>query len=358
LILKYKTIILAILRSYYRYGITFITLIFIAFSVFSQSNSDSDIALPEIIKTAKFDGVLKTKVEMSTDSGVMRFNVRNARLGLRGDIGEYLNYRFQFEFSNEGRLMPLDLFGTLTPTKDLSFILGQQIIPFENGYIITPSDAMFANRAFLGKYFTPFGRDIGAVVHYRFRINSFPMESQAGIFNGSGFNNPQWTDKPAFALRLLAGSMNGFRASTKAFKYKNVQNDCLLLGADVRYVNSRIRVETEVMNRHSYITDSDLFGTYIQGAYSFPLSITKMFNLLTPAARWDAMGYDVWNNGFDVNRLTAGVHFGLTFIPFDSLLRIDYEHYLVKKDIHFPDFDRFGPHVSDNKVTVELLIKF
>ena len=58
-----------------------------------------------------------------------------------------------------------------------------------------------------------------------------------------------------------------------------------------------------------------------------------MFRTLTPAIRIDAMGYDAWNSGFEVARLTAGLKFGLTFLPNDSLLRIDYKQYFSEDNL-------------------------
>ena len=62
--------------------------------VFSQT---TDSTLQTLIESTKFDGVIKTKVETSAETGAMRFNVRNSRLGVRGDIGNYLSYRVQVE---------------------------------------------------------------------------------------------------------------------------------------------------------------------------------------------------------------------------------------------------------------------
>ena len=339
-------------------------IICISVNVFSQTSTDSIFSSPKLIdKSLSFDGTLKTRIEMSTDSGMIRFNVRNTRFGFRGNISEELSYRVQMELSNEGVFQILDIYGTLKPTKNFSFLLGQQLIPFENSYIITPSELMFANRTFVGKFFTPGTRDIGAVAQYKFSIGGFPMEGQIGLFNGGRINNPTWTSRPSFACRLIAGSMDGFRASAKVYKYyreplPNVSElNILLTGTDVHYDNNRLRVEAELMNRHSYNDGLDLSGAYIQGAYTVGLPNAKMFNCLTPVLRWDAMGYDFWKSSFDVNRLTAGINFGLTIIPFDSLIRINYEQYFVPDGLVFPDFDNLQ-HVADNKLTVELLIKF
>ena len=340
---------------------TFLLLVALSSPVFSQTNKDS--VAKSIVKTAKIDGVIKTKFETSTEVGAMRFNVRNSRVGVRGEIGEYLGYRVQVEFSNEGVFSPLDMFGTLKFTKNFSFLIGQQLVPFENVFIITPAEAMFANRAFIGKYFTPGTRDIGAVAQYRFNIGGFPMEGQVGTFNGGRVNNPQWTSRPSFACRLIAGKMDGFRSTVKMYRYNretlNDELELFLWGADVHYANSRLRVEAEVMNRRSYTTGLDLLGTYVQGAYTFDLHKANMFRNMTPAVRWDAMGYNVGSEGFDIKRITSGISFGLTFIPYDSLLRINYEHYFIRNGIvDFPDFRNRDRHVADNKVTVELLLRF
>ncbi len=313
-------------------------------------------SLPKFIKSAKFDGVIKTKLETSTEAGVMRFNVRNSRLGVRGDVSEYLSYRVQVELSNEGQFSPLDLCGILKPTKNLTLMFGQTSVPFENNYIITPAEMMFANRAFVGKYFTPGSRDIGVVAQYKFTVADVPLEAQAGMFNGGKINNPQWTDEPSYAFRLTAGSMTGFKTSAKIYQYNNDKDNRFHWGADVHYARKRLRLEAEVMSRHSELNDSTLLGTYVQGAYTFDLRSAKLFRNLTPAVRWDAMGYD---NKLDVNRISAGLDFGLTFLPWDSVLRVNYEHYFCHKNpVDFPDFDNRDAHVADNKITVELVVKF
>lgn len=57
----------------------------------------------------KFDATLKTKYELATETGMSRFSVRNSRVGLFGDLNEYVSYKFQIELSNEGKFDVLDL---------------------------------------------------------------------------------------------------------------------------------------------------------------------------------------------------------------------------------------------------------
>ncbi len=330
----------------------------------AQKPDSAAVELPELKVTAKFDGTIKTKLEACTEDGMMRFNVRNSRIGVRGTVGDYVAYRIQVELSAEGNFSPLDLFGTITPLKGLSIDFGQTSVPFENNYIITPSEMLFANRAFIGKFFTPGSRDIGMVARYAFRIGSFPMEGQAGIFNGGKINNPQWTDNPSWAVRLIAGNMEGWRSSVKAYSYHRQASASaaalhqFFLGADIRYAAKEYKIEAEVMNRHPQGGGNDLLGAYVQGAYAFPLHGGKIFHSVAPALRWDAMGYPSDGSVFDVNRITAGVDFGLSRKPFGSVLRLDYEHYFLRDGVDPLYFQDRDIHVADNKLTLELVVKF
>jgi len=319
-------------------------------------SADTTSVIATLRRSVKFDGVIKTKLEISADSGWMRFNIRNSRLGLRGDIGNYISYRVQVELSNEGSFAPLDLHGILKPAKGLSISLGQLSVPFENQYIIAPAEMLFANRAFVGKFFTPGSRDIGAVLKYNFPLKAFPLEMEIGVFDGNRINAPQWTEKPSYAARLIAGSMDGFRSSAKIYRYNGETVEMLLWGVDVHYATEQLCLEAEIMNRTAHTTTPDLFGAYIQGTYIFYLKNPKMFHNIGPALRWDAMGYEVAKRGLAVNRLTFGINFGLNVKPFDSTLRINYEQYFVHNNF-FDEFNNTDPHVSDNKVTIELLVR-
>lgn len=329
--------------------------------VTAQSSINDSTGISVFRNWMKFDGTIKTKLETSTIDGVIRFNVRNSRVGIKGDIGKYVSYKVQVELSSEGTLAPLDLYGVLKPIKGLSINFGQTPIPFDNDYIVTPGSMMFSNRSFTGKYFSPGSRDLGVVAMYTTSFfNFFPISGEIALFNGSKMNNPQWTNHPSFAARATFGSMEeGFKTSYKVYQYNNINDTLskLLLGADVRYATEKLRLEAEVTAKIAQLTHQDLYGTYIQGTYAFDLKKTKIFHSICPIFRWDAMGYEILKSGFDVNRLTFGVNFGLNLKPFISTLRIDYEHYFLATD-DFYEFNSFDAHVSDNKITLELVLRF
>jgi len=326
--------------------------------LFGQNSDSLKTNLPELRKWMQFDGVLKNKFEVSTNTGVMRFNIRNSRAGVRGDLGAYVSYRMQIEFSNEGSFSPLDLYGVLKPAKGLSFLFGQMLLPFENAFIVNPAEMLFANRAFIADYFTLGARDMGLMMNYKFLLGSFPMEAQTGIFNGRSINNPRWTEQPSYGFRLIAGTMERFRATAKILRYHNEQLNRFLWGADLHYAHERFRVEAEFRNGKTISSKQNLSGAYIQGAWYYYLHRDGMFHYISPAFRWDGMGYDVWDRGVGVNRITLGLDFGLALKPFESVLRLNYEHFFVQKDAFLTFFENRDPYVADNKITLELLIKF
>lgn len=316
-------------------------------TAYSQENN--------FLRKIKFDGSLKTRYEYALDTEMSRFSVRNSRLGLSGEMSSYVSYRLQIELSNEGKFEVLDLSATIKPIENLTLTMGQTSIPIYNSYQITPSQMMFANRTFLAKYFVPGTRDLGVLAAYNFLVSGVPVEFNAGVFNASKSNNPVWTNNLSWSARAIIGSLDGFRASAKIYRYPGIDADFFLWGADFRYGKERFKIEAEVLDREDLSSGDNLFSSCLQGGYSFPVKNGGMFKDITPALRWDMMGHKIAVNGIGVNRLTFGLSFGFTSKPFSSLLRIDFEKYFKKYIL--PEFTRYEEMDSD-KISIELQIIF
>lgn len=324
-------------------------LLFCSFATLAQE-SDS-VSYP----TLKVDGSLKNKYERTTDTGMSRFSVRNSRIGLKGVINSYASYRLQVDLSNEGKFNVLDLSATLEPINGFTLTLGQTSIPLFNSYIVGPSEMMFANRAFLGKYFLG-TRDLGVLGKYAFKAGSLPISIEAGAFNSNTINNPAWRSDLAYGGRLGLGSMKGLRFTAKTYSYPNSVNDNFLFyGADLRYEATNWKIETEIMKKESKTeNNNDMLSWYVQSAYNFPIK-TKLFDFFIPAVRWDAIDERSNVSGFDVNRLTTGLGFGFTEKKISSILRLDYEWYFV--DYTMPIF-AVNDEMDSSKFIIELLISF
>lgn len=324
-------------------------LLFSCLNVFAQE-SDS-IVYPNF----KIDGTLKNKFEHTSKTNMSRFSVRNSRIGVSGDMNSYSKYRVQVELSNEGKFSVLDLSGTLSPMDGLSLTLGQTSIPLFNSYIVSPGTMMFANRAFIGKYFLS-TRDLGFVAKYDFRLGAIPTKLEFGMFNGNAINDPVWKKNMSYGGRIELGTMQGLRMTAKVYDYPNDETThYLFYGADLRYKAENWVVETEIMKRESKTEfNYDMLSYYLQGAYVIPIK-SKMFEFVKPAVRWDGIDGQPDVKGFDVNRLTTGIGFGFKERRFNSILRIDYEWYFVnhKMDIFDP-----AEEMDSDKITVELVFTF
>ncbi len=328
---------------------TLLLLFVFIFSTGYSQESDSTASY-----TIKVDGTLKNKFEHASDTNMSRFSVRNSRVGISGDIDNTYAYRAQVELSDEGEFKVLDLSGTLKPIEGLSFTLGQTSIPLFNNYIVSPGEMMFANRAFLGKYFLS-TRDLGLLTRYDFRLGTLPTRLEFGVYNGHAINNPVWKKEMSYGGRITLGSMRGARVSTKMYNYPNSETTHhLFYGIDARYEGDNWKVETEVMKRDSKTQyHTDLLSYYIQGAYVLPVK-TKLFEYVQPAVRWDAIDDTMGEDGFDVKRITAGLGFGFNRQQFSTILRVDYEWYFVSNTL--PIFA--NDEMDSDKITLELLFTF
>lgn len=329
---------------------TFLTFIFPLFSLFVSAQET--VRYP----TFKVDGVMKNKFEYALKTQKTRFSVRNSRLGIRGSFTDVFTYRGQVELSDNGNFRVLDLYGAFVPLEGLSVSLGQVSIPLFNSYIVSPGRTLFANRAFLGKYFLG-TRDIGIHADYNFRMGSIPASVEFGVFNGNKSNDPVWSERLSWGGRFELGEMEGFRSTAKIYDYpKASDTHYLFYGADLRYQGDNWRVETEFIKRDNKQKKEDgMLSCYLQGAYVFPLRETFFFKHITPAFRWDSIDKHPKKKGFDVNRLTLGLGFGLTKKYFASVLRFDYERYWVNNEL---DILNLYQEMDSDKFTVELLLTF
>ncbi|MGI6047305.1 MAG: hypothetical protein ACOYEG_04775 [Petrimonas sp.] len=325
---------------------------FMMFSLLLSAQETDSVRYP----TFKVDGTMKNKFEYATKTGNSRFSVRNSRVGIHGYLTNYFGYRGQIELSDNGNFKVLDLFGSFEPVKGLSLSFGQTGIPIFNSYTISPANLMFANRPFIGKYFIG-TRDIGFLADYNFKIGVVPASIEFGAYNGNTINDPVWREKLSYGGRLEFGTMKGLRSTFKFYDYLNTPKvNYFFYGADLRYQGDNWKVETEFMKRNNKDVDEDrMLSYYVQGAYAFSLKETYFFKNIVPAIRWDAIDKHMDESGFDVDRLTVGLGFGLTKKYFSSILRFDYEWYFVNQKL---DILSLYEEMDSNKFTVELLLTF
>ena len=315
--------------------------------------------------TPKISGFIKTKWEYCFDNNTNRFDVRNSRLSVGGSVNKYVDYQFQAEFSGHGQFVFLDAYANIKPWDNVVFWFGQFTVPFSENYVVSGSQNIFANRTFLAKFVNPDVRDIGTRMDYMFSVK-VPFTLQVGVFNGAGINTPEWQDSPFLFGRLIYGTMDGFRASVKYYGGKQATaNKIANYGFDLRYAHDKYRIEAEYVVKDSVGMDKNVSAAYVQGAYNFPVKNKGMLKYIEPTLRTDGMGYKIFENGFDISRITAGINLGLDLKPMAVEIRFNYEYFflhksrgVIEENKYYHNFFERPDNGLFDKFTIELLIKF
>jgi hypothetical protein len=295
------------------------------------------------------DGSLKTKVEFDTEHGKMRFEVRNARFGTKGNVNQYVGYRAEIDLSDEGKIRMLDAFVKVMPLSNLDIYMGQRKVPFGTDYLRSPVENLFANRSFVAKYVNDGLRDIGFTVNYRLKT-AIPIDLWVAATNGTGCNNPQWIDRPNYAARATVSPLKNFRIAGNFYQGATLlEKNLTMIGGELRYQNKNLLIETEYMQRHFTDTsnvNNHQDGFYIHSCYNFHTK-SKMIKIISPILRWDIMGNDIFNDKRSAERITGGVNFGFDVKQFMAEIRLNYEKYLC---------GIYASHVD--KFVVEFIAKF
>ena len=249
------------------------------------------------------------------------FNVRRARLDVKGNINKNVEFRVQGDFAGTPKLV--DGFVKVKLHKSFNIQAGQFKIPFtfenpqspltlegiEYAQVISKLSG-YSDISGVKTYSG--GRDVGVMIYgnfFSFERNGkeIPILTyKLGVFNGNGMNN-----KDANFLKDIAGSIEvcpGVKGLTLAASYyggnynlaaaneNNANRDRLTFGG--KYENGRLTVRSEYItgktdmanNGQIYTLDSD--GFYVAGGYWFDIAKDQR---IRPVARYDFFRQDIHN---------------------------------------------------------------
>ena len=362
-----------------------------------ETQTDEGVnAVEPVSYVPKIDGAVKVKLEVDLQDAAYRFNVRNSRFGVRGNVSRSMYYRIQVDFNNEGKISILDSYvGYSIGGFDAK--LGQQQYHFSTDLDRGPTTNMFANRSFLAKYLTSYygnevsdgkivsyvktlgSRDLGLSMSYHFKTD-LPLNLIAGMFNGSGTNNPEWGKRVNFMGRIELGGKEGLQGSVAyyhgyspqhvtveehngTFVTKDFEQKLRMVGGELRYTRGGLLLEGEYARRYLCMKGATamMATALVQGYYRFQLPKCPMIDYIAPIARW-GMGnnvdyLNVQNNlreTFSANRITVGVNFGFGSKWIQSEIRLNYEKYLLKEQ----PSDFWGNKLLHDKFTLEVVASF
>ena len=369
---------------------------------FDDDEEEEEEEKKEVSYVPRVDGAVKAKLEVSLYDGEYRFNVRNTRFGVSGNVSPNMFYRIQVDFNNEGKLNILDSYVGYR-TGGLDIRLGQQQYHFSTELDRGPNTNIFANRSFLAKYLTSYygselsgtnivnyvntlgSRDLGLMTTYQFKKGlPMPIKLYFGIFNGSGINNPSWNKTVNLIGRVEVGTADAFRAAvsyyngsaprhqfvidrngTQVEEYLNQKLN--MIGTELHYVNGGFFIEGEFARRYLQTRiEDDKLNTVMTAAlvhsyYRFEMPHRFVLNYIAPMLRWDiGNNMDYLNTltslreTVDANRITVGVNFGFGKKLIHSELRLNYEKYFVGNQ---PD-DFPSNKLLHDKFTLEVVAAF
>lgn len=311
-------------------------------------------------------GTIRAKGEFQTERGEGRFEVRNARIGLDGQVTHALLYRAEIDLSDEGRIRMLDAYAGYQPWQGLLARIGQMRVPFSIDAHRSPHKQFFANRSFIAKQVGDV-RDVGLSVAYEAR--RWPISLEAGVFNGSGLTGQKdfWTKSFNFSAKLQVRPIPGLTLQASMQKTSPGGHDTYLYDGGVSWQKNGWLLETEYLRKH-YAGEAftDVNALNMMCGYEIPLrpkgkpGRQAQLNGLRLLLRYDAM--DDHSDGTadeeghlqltdaQRKRLTGGVtlRFGKKL---HSELRLNYEKYF------YGESSAAKPSEHD-KVVLEMMVHF
>lgn len=332
-------------------SIAFFVLSFgLAISVSAQVQKDY---LPDIHGTIR----AKYEYEPPIDSG--RFEIRNARLNVEGNVIPTVSYKAEIDLSDEGKIKMLDAYVRIRPD-GWNFTVGQMRVPFTIDAHRSPHLQFFANRSFIAKQVGNV-RDVGASFAW---TSQWPTSVilEGGIFNGSGLTEQKdfWTDNYNFS----------FKARTMIAKRLNVTLSCqkanagdinvMMWDVGIYWQTSRCHVEGEFL-RKNYANSAFVPVNAVDAFVAYRLPLKNGFTAISFLGRYDYMSDHSRGNKDSVgnlniddperHRLTEGVTLSLGTSTLQADVRLNYEQYFYKKDV--------VPSLSEqSKMVVECVVHF
>ena len=318
--------------------------------------------------TPVINGTVRGKYEFQPEDKAGRFQVRNARVSISGDLSRIVSYKAEIDLCDEGVLKMLDAYARFNISDNLHFTIGQMRVPFTIDAHRSPHQQYFANRSFIAKEVGNV-RDVGAQLSWNFG-QEVPVEITAGLFNGSGLTGQKdfWTDNINFSAKAQVELPHGFNVVLSAQKIRPDHLNVMMYAAGAFYDNGKLHAEAEYLYK-TYENDSfnDVYSFDGFVAYNIPIGKGEgAVKSVSPLLRYDSMNDHSdgirYLNGvqspdgvlvirdYARSRITGGITISLG-TPFTSDIRINYEKYFYR--------DGAVPDISEkDKFVIEFMVRF
>ena len=309
--------------------------------------------LPEV------HGTIRSKYEYQTQMNAGRFEVRNARLSLTGNILPSVAYKAEIDLSDEGQIKMLDAYARLYPLKDFTITAGQMRVPFTIDAHRSPHQQYFANRSFIAKQVGNV-RDVGMTLGYDVH-GAMPIILEGGLYNGSGLTDQkEWHKEVNFSGKAHLFPIKGINVtlSVQSIKPQTVRMNSYDIGT--YYEFGRFHIEGEYL--YKQYSDGAFAGVHSVNSFiNYDLPLKEVFQKISFLVRYDMMtnhssGTPDTTTGllkiddYKRHRVTGGLTCSMSK-AFRTDLRLNFEKYFYAKN-------SIAKESEQDKIVMELMIRF
>ena len=310
--------------------------------------------LPEI------HGTIRSKYEYQTTMNAGRFEVRNARVSITGNLLPKVAYKAEIDFSDEGSIKMLDAYARLFPLKGFTITAGQMRVPFTIDAHRSPHQQYFANRSFIAKQVGNV-RDVGLTLGYTLPT-SLPVILEGGLYNGTGLTNQKvWHKEVNYSAKAQIFPTDGLNLtlSVQGIQPEEIWMHSYDIGA--YFERKGFHIEGEYL--YKQYSDNAFKDVHSVDAFAnYDLPLRKVFTKMSFLVRYDMMTdhSDAETRDEDTgallitdyrrHRVTGGITLSLSK-AFRADLRLNYEKYF------YPE-GSIAKESEQDKVVLELMVRF
>jgi len=238
----------------------------------SKANANNEESKILSAQSLKLNGYTQAEYTHWTE-GREGFRLRRARVGLKGDVLNNVNYKLQIDAVKMPILLDAQIKISFVPCAKLTF--GQFKVPFSLENLTSSSSLDTINRSQTVEKLCP-GRDIGAQgrdIGVTFGGQFSRIEYIIGVFNGSGINKADCNDQKDIVGRVVFNLSSAFIFGLSYYngKYSPYPEAPVVkrnrTGMDVSLVQGRLSVKGEYIFARDDKTNR--YGWYVQGGYFF-----------------------------------------------------------------------------------------
>lgn len=345
--------IMIFLKTSIRHILTFLVLMCTALCCAARDSVSSYI--PQV------HGVVRGRWELDTEDGYSRFQIRNARVQVLGNVGPVFSYYINTDFCDRGKVEVKDAYIGAQALPWLSFRVGQFRQPFGMDSFRGPASQIFANRSFIGRYMAN-TRSVG--VRAAFDVPTLPLVIEAGVFSPYSITEQnKWTRHYDYAARAIWKIASGPKiiGGFQSIIPDSIRINLWDIGAS--YSIYSLTFEAEYLYKHYTCgRHKAAHGYLVTADYSLPLKKSRTFNAISFQGRFEGMTRH--SSGVrDANRLLADDNPARRRLTLGTTLTGDYGNKVfaalrLNYEKNFYD-DGYKPSVDNSdRIVAELVVSF